>query len=53
LSSKESELLLRTSREAPGTFLVRFSKSKPGSFALAYVEPKGKLNKKKKNVEKC
>lgn len=41
LSSHESELLLRESRQADGTFLVRFSKSKPGSFALAFVQGGG------------
>eukprot|EP01119_Soliformovum_irregulare_P023570 TRINITY_DN8255_c0_g1_i3.p1 TRINITY_DN8255_c0_g1~~TRINITY_DN8255_c0_g1_i3.p1 ORF type:complete len:787 (+),score=186.79 TRINITY_DN8255_c0_g1_i3:20-2380(+) len=37
LSSRESELLLKTGGEPDGSFLVRFSKSKPGSFALAFI----------------
>jgi len=41
LSSRESELLLRESRQPDGSFLVRFSKSKPGSFALAFVQTGG------------
>jgi len=38
LSSREAELLLKTSYSIDGTFLVRFSKSKPGSFAMAFVK---------------